>query len=1043
MKKNFLLSAAALVLSLGAQAQVEDVTSQYITNPGFEECEALPVVEPAEGDYVQVSHVNLMTSYSVAGGTDYADKGWTLVAPLTNANAGVVEFGVNIKTGQWSSYAAPMAPAEGSTGTKALCFTGSTPVVYQSPEVELPAGYYRLTCNTFVYSGWSATSSVPANNTGFVANDGTKYLSKKLTFNSNAVNDAGEVIKDDDGNTTHLWDSDVVEILLPEPTKGHFQVSYGISTFYVAVDDVKVEYEARVITTALELQLAKAKALSTEFNDSDPELSAAIQAAEGFIANPTTQEDVADQVTLLVNAMKTALENSFEPVDLSTSYVANFSFEDANTEGWTGENITVATSNPRMPYDLDGTYYAYFGWQATTFAIEQTVSGLPEGYYYVEALLMGSNPVKLVLNDTETEVTPVASTNFSKHFGQTVFVDGGTIKIGAKADASFNIDAIRLIFCTDEDLLSENVYNTVVADATAVLNAEANAIITGEERTALQNAIEATEGSYTDLIDAINAAVSAFAASKADYQKFETAKTNAAAYTLDTYPYADPAIYEEIQNLCATVATSASDAERLSQALPAACEQLVDSHYNLEGVTDKVDYTAQLVNWTLNGLQADTESGEGYYTHTQELYQSNPAEGSMELTLTLPAGKYAFVCDARAGYYAIPTLYANDEAIAVLPHSGMTVYQSGVGYVPGWKKDIYSFELAGDGDLTLKVGITFTTNYPDYYHAEFGIGNMQLFKVADITEVTEQVDIDRIVDQGYTPQTVTVDFAAAKAFLGVDELTTDMLRIINPDGSQISDYAPYDGWFNREGTAETWGANTFTCVKFFQAIPDGAYTICDMNNPAVDDKFSCKWALTANDKTYIYQINVTYVAAPAIEKTVVDLGIVASVEYETTEGSYVEKTVTLSDEQVNAILAELELTDLSEATVAGYNPSTQELVSNYAGYDGWRNAQGDFQNWTGNSTVPACVKYTDGKTYNCYNIYGCEPQTIATFWAICNETKAVLVEIDFIYTSVVDGIGSINLSAGTKAPVYNLNGQRISSLRKGLNIVDGKKVMVK
>ena len=62
MKKNFLLSAAALVLSLGAQAQVEDVTSQYITNPGFEECEALPVVEPAEGDYVQVSHVNLMTS---------------------------------------------------------------------------------------------------------------------------------------------------------------------------------------------------------------------------------------------------------------------------------------------------------------------------------------------------------------------------------------------------------------------------------------------------------------------------------------------------------------------------------------------------------------------------------------------------------------------------------------------------------------------------------------------------------------------------------------------------------------------------------------------------------------------------------------------------------------------------------------------------------------------------------------------------------------------------------------------------------------------
>ena len=54
------------------------------------------------------------------------------------------------------------------------------------------------------------------------------------------------------------------------------------------------------------------------------------------------------------------------------------------------------------------------------------------------------------------------------------------------------------------------------------------------------------------------------------------------------------------------------------------------------------------------------------------------------------------------------------------------------------------------------------------------------------------------------------------------------------------------------------------------------------------------------------ETNVTYVEAPPVEKTVVDLGIVASVEYDPAEASYVEKTVTLTDEQINDLVEALD-----------------------------------------------------------------------------------------------------------------------------------------
>ena len=184
--------------------------------------------------------------------------------------------------------------------------------------------------------------------------------------------------------------------------------------------------------------------------------------------------------------------------------------------------------------------------------------------------------------------------------------------------------------------------------------------------------------------------------------------------------------------------------------------------------------------------------------------------------------------------------------------------------------------------------------------------------------------------------------------------------------------------------------------------------------------------------------------------------IKARVEYETTEVDYKEQVVELTDEQVNEILADLQLESLDKAEVYGWNPTTEKFVKEAeygpAGCDGWRNAQGDFAKWTGDATVPACVKYTDGKTYLCYNISGCEEQEVKCYWAIANTKRAVLVEITFAYV-LPSGIRELTADeqAGT---IYNINGVRMgqgnkvtklqsNTLPKGIYIMNGKKVVIK
>ena len=360
-----------------------------------------------------------------------------------------------------------------------------------------------------------------------------------------------------------------------------------------------------------------------------------------------------------------------------------------------------------------------------------------------------------------------------------------------------------------------------------------------------------------------------------------------------------------------------------------------------------------------------------------------------------------------------------------------------------------------DGATVTITGVPYTLVL-DYSAYGYGIIKEPFFFPTAIEVAAPEIaiNVEREVGQGYEVTTVPFDAEEAKALLGVEELTYDMVRIVNPDGTEISDYAPFDGWFNADGVAEAWGSNTKICTKFFQVIPDEQFEICDMNGADVDGAtYSVKWALVAGDKKVFYNINVTFFKQQ-IEIAVVDLGIKTSVEYDNSEANYTFKQASISDADVQAIFTELGVTSFDDVTVYGYNPTTQELVAGYAGFDGWRSANGDFHNWSGDTTVPACVKVEEadhaftGKDFYCYNIGGAEAQTIKTYWAYATEEKAVLVEIDFIITDIATGIASLEADGVAVEAVYSISGAKQNGLQKGINVVkfangEIKKIFVK
>lgn len=309
------------------------------------------------------------------------------------------------------------------------------------------------------------------------------------------------------------------------------------------------------------------------------------------------------------------------------------------------------------------------------------------------------------------------------------------------------------------------------------------------------------------------------------------------------------------------------------------------------------------------------------------------------------------------------------------------------------------------------------------------------------TTIDIAVNVERYPGMGYTVTEASVDFAEAKKFLGVEELTTDMLSIINPDETEITDYATYDGWFNAEGVATTWGETTAINVKFFQAIPDGKFTICDMNGAdEIGKAYTVKWALTANGKKAIFAITVTFVEAPSYKPEIIKTIEIAHTEMPETAYSEAEPAPKFD---VAEVCNALGIADISEAKAYIVNVTTGEFVENTT--DGWRDANGDAAQWA-KAENGFCVKL-DNPSSGEFNYTGAhdanfkEGDTYLAQWGIVANDKAVLLKVNVTFSTPV-GIRDMQLDG--KAEIYDLNGRKVSKIQRGgIYIVNGKRVAVK
>ena len=313
------------------------------------------------------------------------------------------------------------------------------------------------------------------------------------------------------------------------------------------------------------------------------------------------------------------------------------------------------------------------------------------------------------------------------------------------------------------------------------------------------------------------------------------------------------------------------------------------------------------------------------------------------------------------------------------------------------------------------------------------------------------LNVDRYVGMGYTPTVQEVDLTAAKAYLGVEAITSDMFRIINPDETEVSDYAPFDGWFNAEGAPFNWtpDGDSKICVKFFQVADAESFEICDMNGADVlDAVYTVKWAIVANEKKVVYTINVKMTEKPIIDLKFADLTQVdeQSVDFKSETGKMYEALS--ADVDVAGILSTLGVAELSDVKIYAVQ-SDGSLDDNYqlGTTDGWRNADGDWQSW-GDAAyfyVKADFARESAQIYEVGGMEGknTEPASYtATYVFVKNgTTDAVVLKVNLVY-DYPDGVNGI-ASDTEKAAIYDLSGRRVEKAQKGIYIINGKKFMVK
>ncbi len=751
--KLFLALLALVGVNLTANAQT-DVTSTYITNADFATNPAIN----AEGTVV---------SAASNGDNKITPTGWADKSSGSWPRYGVLPLGYNGTQYSFMNSTNPPASDTEHTGyTLAMSGSwGSTPMIYQTSEVELSVGYYELTVE--IYNNSTITAALQGNKIAVYSDEGMTTALASVTTTVYPSNS---------------WKKETLSFTISEAQNVTFALGiYGNSQG--AGSNQKLFLANLKLTWTDPLQAAKS-ALQAEIDkaelcDEKEGLADAIAAAKAVLTNATTEQELADALATLQATDKDAvlryengLANAAATNGMLTTFVVNGTFTD-NVNGWT---CTGGFQNQARANNQDGDFTKPFfeNWNgsAQVNKMYQAISNIPNGTYKLKIAAFVNNLADLnesqyvFANNDKTYLTTGSPTFYEVW---TVVTDN-KVEIGLEQTTAtanwMGIDNVSLTYYGAGDVIEEaqvgahktNWEEALAAAQTAVAD-EAYANVTGKELADLNAEIAKAEPStaegYDEATIALRNATTSFTAAKTNYDIF-------AAYNKEL-SYADASKKPVIDNT--TTATT----------LISALRAYYESHALAEGVEGAVNMTDKIANatnptnndgWTWTGNKNNPASNESWTdadgTNNHSYFDggywgANSWTTTMKQTVSIPAGKYLLTAKGRSAENTTLTMAVGEVSVQ-LPHVGAT----GNVFDRGWGDASVEFETDGAGADIL---VTASSNT---LHEWFSISNFRLVQLEAIK----------------VPMADAADYAALAAAISAAEANTL--------GFDEGEYAPYN-----------------------------------------------------------------------------------------------------------------------------------------------------------------------------------------------------------------------------------------------------------
>lgn len=337
---------------------VTDLSPYFITNSHFDEDEPL-VGGICTYDYDCERNNIPLTNYSMLPCT-----GWERQKTDNGCAAGVYAIGSGAFLGG-ADYKVPNTMSDGRTEGRVLGFVTcwGMAVQYKQPTTLQP-GKYTLKLSYFNTGG---TTAIEKNLIGFVADNGTEYLSEMLTF------------------PVGKWTSDEITFTLSEETTGYFSLGYqstGVGSGYMPhffTDGFSLYYVGEIDPSMFALKGAVAsgtKLLEEYFQGAlKADFQAKVEAAQDLIDNESADNEANTAAAKAVMNMQTEVQASIDAYKKLKAFFDDGDFAKAyeKYEG-TGLEATLNKMSDDISEQLDDEETATW----TVKEIDNTIASLPK-----------------------------------------------------------------------------------------------------------------------------------------------------------------------------------------------------------------------------------------------------------------------------------------------------------------------------------------------------------------------------------------------------------------------------------------------------------------------------------------------------------------------------------------------------------------------------------------------------------------------------------------------------------------------------------------